>query len=107
MRDLETNDIFKMSRILKKMALDIDLKGIETKDKTDEQVGLEVVARIIKRALENLYMAQDEVNSFMGDLIGITGEEFGKLPIEESMKSFIEFKGKMPKDFFKLAGKMI
>lgn len=96
MRSLKTNDVFKMSRILKKM----DLKP-NTEGKTQEQLG----AELILSALENLHLAQDEVNDFLGDLIGITGPEFGELPIEESFKIISEFKN-IPglEGFFKQAG---
>lgn len=82
MRQLITNDVFKMSRILKK----IELKGIN--GGSDEELG---VAILIKAA-ENLFLAQDEVNEFLGDLCGMTGKEFGELPLTQSAELIQEFK---------------
>ena len=95
MRQLQTNDIFSMSRILKKL----DLKFEDSE--TDE----ELVLDLIKKVAENAYMAQTEINNFLGELSGMTGEEFGKLPIKESLAIIKEFKQLDGiNDFFKSAG---
>ena len=95
MRQLQTNDIFSMSRILKKL----DLKFEESE--TDE----ELVLDLIKKVAENAYMAQTEINNFLGELSGMTGEEFGKLPLKESLAIIKEFKQLDGiNDFFKSAG---
>ena len=95
MRQLQTNDIFSMSRILKKL----DLKFEDSE--TDE----ELVLDLIKKVAENAYMAQTEINSFLGELSGMTGDEFGKLPIKESLAIIKEFKQLDGiNDFFKSAG---
>jgi hypothetical protein len=96
MRNLITNDIFKMSRILKKMSLKLDVKG-----KTSEEIGGEFVLAV----LENIHLAQEEVNDFLGGLMGMEGESFGKLPIEQTMEAIAEFKN-LPglAGFFKAAG---
>jgi len=97
MRQLITNDVFTMSRILKKM----DLKFEDTE--TDE----ELVLDLIKKVAENAYMAQNEINNFLGELSGMTGEEFGKLPIKESIAIIKEFKQLDGiNDFFKSAGQL-
>jgi hypothetical protein len=100
LRALKTNDIYPMSKILKKLNLK---KELDTKNKTQAQLGAELILSVF----ENLYMAQDEVNNFIGSMVGITGEEFGELPIEESQEIIMKFK-KMPNiaNFFKLAGQL-
>jgi vesicle coat complex subunit len=96
-RQLITNDVFTMSRILKKL----DLKFEDTE--TDE----ELVLDLIKKVAENAYMAQNEINNFLGELSGMTGEEFGKLPIKESLAIIKEFKQLDGiDDFFKSAGQL-
>lgn len=87
-----------MSKILKKMNLKFN-----TENKTQEQLGAEIIQSII----ENLYLAQDEVNEFLGSLIGLTGEEFGELDIEETQAIIIQFK-EIPQlaNFFRLAGQL-
>jgi hypothetical protein len=95
MRQLTTNDVFKMSRILKKINIDLDING------TDEEVGI----KLLMEVAENAYLAQNEINEFFGDLVGMTGEEFGNLPLKESMAIMNEFK-KLDgiNDFFTLVG---
>jgi hypothetical protein len=63
MRPLKTMDIFKMSKILKKLnvKLDVDEKI------TQKQMG----AQIIQRVVENLHLAENEVNAFLAELVGI------------------------------------
>lgn len=95
MRQLTTNDVFKMSRILKKININLDSNG------TDEEVGI----KLLMQVAENAYLAQNEINEFFGDLVGMTGEEFGNLPIKESMAIMSEFKQlDGVADFFSLVG---
>jgi hypothetical protein len=83
-----------MSRILKKMEININ-----TESEEDSVVG----TQLIKQIAENLYLVQNEVNEFLGDLAGV--EDFGKLPIKESLKLIKEFKELDGiADFFKSAG---
>lgn len=98
MRKIKTGDIYKMSRILKKLNIKTDLKdGISM-----TQAGVQV----FQKALENLYQAENEVNEFMADLVGITPEEFADLPIGETLKIFNEFRKQEDiKTFLELAGK--
>ena len=105
MRQLQTNDIFSMSRILKKLDLKFEFKDKAEGDQTgsdcpenEEQdsnsikTDEELVLDLIKKVAENAYMAQTEINNFLGELSGMTGEEFGKLPIKESLAIIKEFK---------------
>ena len=95
MRQLKTNDVFLMSRILKKININLESKG------TDEEIGMKLLIQVA----ENAYLAQNEINEFLGGLTGMTGEEFGSLPLKESLAIMSEFKkldGVV--DFFKLVG---
>lgn len=99
MRELKTSDIFKMSKILSKINIKLDVK-----DKTQEQVGGEMILAIG----ENLHLAENEVNEFMADMVGITAKEFSDLPISKTIKYFEEFKNlEGIKDFFKSAGQLM
>jgi hypothetical protein len=101
MRQLITNDIFAMSRILKKLEIKVDLNTDKSDEQWDEKLGVQLITKIA----ENAHLAQNEINSFIGGLAGISGEEFGKLPIKESLeiiKQFKELDG--ISDFFKRAG---
>jgi hypothetical protein len=83
MRPLKMGDVFKMSKILKKMNLKIDPNG-----KTQDQLGAEFVIA----AAENLHLAEEEVNDFLGDLVDMPGWEFAALPISEAVDIIKQFK---------------
>ncbi|ALY08072.1 hypothetical protein BhaS171_00016 [Bacillus phage vB_BhaS-171] len=98
MRSLKTSDIFKMSKILKKMDLKLDVN-----DKTTQ---MEMGVHLIQKLGENLHLAEDEVNAFLSEMVGITPEQFAELPIEDTfeiIKLFKEQKGLS--NFLSLAGK--
>lgn len=101
MRDLTMQDVYSMSKILKKMNLkqDVVLEG-----KTQEQAGFELIVTVF----ENLHLAEKEVNGFIASLVGITADEYSQLPFEEGMKYLEEFKNKPGiVNFFKSAGKLM
>lgn len=85
MRKLKTSDIFKASKIFKKMNIRIELPE---KNMTESQA----MIFLMKQALENLHLAEKEVNEFMADLIGISAKQFADLSIGESIKYFNELK---------------
>lgn len=98
MRKLKTGDIYKMSRILKKM----DIKLTVEEGVSQTQMGIQMVQRI----LENLHQAEKEVNEFLAELIGITSEEFNELSLGEVADVFNQFKNQEDIGaFLKLAAK--
>lgn len=98
MRKLKGTDIFAMSKILKKMGIKPDVK----KGMTQEQLGVDMFVMV----LENIHLAEDEINEFMSGLIGISKEEFAELELEEMMDIFAQFKEQKGLDtFFKQLGK--
>lgn len=90
LRKLNGNDIFKMSRILKKIDFKIDMAGIDSESTENMQINLGI--NMVKNMLENLHLAQDEVNEFLGSLVGCTGEEFGNMDLDEVADIITEFK---------------
>ena len=101
MRALKFNDVYKMSKILKKIKVS---EEIELEGKTQTQVGVELFSGVI----ENLDKAQSEINEFLGELVGISGEEFGNLPPDEFVKHIEDFKNQPGLDvFFKVAGRLM
>ena len=98
MRELRTKDIFVVSRLLKKMDLNLDFKG-----KDQEQLGGELLMSLF----ENLHMAEQETSEFFGGLVGITAEDFLNLPIDEAI-GIIKLLMSQPgiADFFKRAGQL-
>lgn len=98
MRPFKTADIYKMSKILKKMNI-----KIEVNDKiTQQQMGVQMVQKIA----ENLHQAENEVNGFLAELVGIDAAKFSELPIEETFEIISLFKEqKGLSNFLQLAGK--
>jgi hypothetical protein len=88
MRELNTKDIFKMSKIMKKMSLKINTDG---DNKTQMQVGAELILSIF----ENLHLAETEVTEFLADMSEMPVEKFGELPVNEVAKAIKEFKTKI------------
>jgi hypothetical protein len=95
MRNLIIADVYKMSKIMSKIGIKLDVK-----DKDQSEVGAELITKVV----ENLHLAEREVNDFLGGLIGKTGDEFAQLSIHESFVYIEEFKKlNGVKDFLKLA----
>jgi len=111
MRPLKTTDVYKMSRILKKINIRVDTettKLVNGKEKTTAKTQNQLGAEMILAIGENLHQAENEVNDFLAELIGITKEEFSNLPITETFKYIEEFKqNEDVKSFFKLAGQLM
>lgn len=98
LRNLKTSDIFKMSKILKKMDINIEIK----EGMSQNQVGFEMINEIFS----NLHLAEKEVSEFMGDLVGISGKEFDELPINVTAGIISQFKDlDGVESFLKLANK--
>lgn len=84
MRSLKTSDFFHMSKILRKMKLKFEAP----EDMSQQEMGIMMVQKV----LENLDQAQNEINTFLADLVGITAKEFNDLPITDTIKIFGLFK---------------
>lgn len=91
LRKLNGNDVFKMSKILKKMDLKIEATRIDYKGEIIPKTQVEVGIELFKGLLENLHMAQNEVNDFLGDLINCSGDEFGKKDLDEILEVMTKF----------------
>jgi hypothetical protein len=104
LRKLKTTDMFKMSKILKKMNLkkEINVKDDEGKTKKQEQVGVELFIS----ALENIHLAENEVMELMSDMAQVTKEELDNDP-EKFFEIIKEFKS-MPgvSNFLKQANQL-
>lgn len=111
LRKLNGNDIFKMSKILKKINInlkDININEIQSKEKNISEIQMVAGAEILKIVLENLYLAQDEVNDFLGGLCGCPGEEFGEKDLDEIAEVMVEFKNMVKgSNFFQHVSKLM
>lgn len=89
MREFETRDIFKLSRIIKKMKLRIEDNEVNFED---ENWTSELVTVFIQRLIEGIGDAEYEICDFFGSLFGITADEFAVLPPSKSIDLIMEFK---------------
>ena len=98
MRPLLLRDVFAMSKIIKKMDLNLDVPD----DITQVQFGVLFAQKII----ENIHLAEEEISEFLAKLLGMSMEDYNKLTLEDSIEVFELFKQqKGLANFFKLAGK--
>lgn len=98
MREFKTADIYKMSKILKKLNIKVDVN----EKTTQQQLGVQMVQKIA----ENLHLAENEVNGFLAELVGIDASAFSELPIEDTFEIIGLFKEqKGLSNFLQLAGK--
>lgn len=89
-RELKTSDIFKVSKILKRMNLKVN--EIASENDTGKKSSTQVGIQIILTALENLHLAEKEVNEFLADLAGISSVEFAELPLQKTLEIIKEVK---------------
>lgn len=87
MRSLKGNDIFVVSRMLKKLDIKLEVK----KGMSQEELG----GILIKQLFENLHIVQDDFNDFLGSLCGISGEEIGNLELDVYIDKINQLKDKI------------
>lgn len=92
MRNLKTTDLFKMSKILKKLNIKADVSGLAQEGDSQERAGMKFMFALIQTALENLHLAEDEVNEFLANLIGLDKKAFEELPLEDTLEVIEQFK---------------
>lgn len=86
LRKLNGFDLFKVSKIIKKMNLlemDIDIKN-----KSKEEIGMQMIKLIV----ENMDVAQTEIADFLGGLVGMKPEEFLNQDIDVIFETIAEVK---------------
>ena len=108
-RELKGKDLYRLSKMLRKMNIRREIKGLitdvtgkteEEKKAKAEEIALEVAFIV----LENIGNAEKEANQFFGDLVGLKPEEFAELPVKEIVeivKKVVE--GEDFQDFFEQA----
>lgn len=113
LRELKFQDVFTISRIIKKTGIKDEIKGIfydkvdesgmENTDVTQEQ-GLQLALILF----ENIHRAENEIYEFLSDLSGIDKEKILELSLDETMKLLLSF-GQMEGigNFFGSAAKLM
>mgnify|MGYP005995614663 CR=1 FL=1 len=85
-RDLIWDDVYVAAGILKN--LKVDMTGIDVEE--DSAIGTGI--SIFKNMIANAKDAKVEIDTFLGSLFNITGEEFNKLPLFKAAKCMRQFK---------------
>jgi hypothetical protein len=113
MRKLSTRDGFKLSKILRQLGLkdqiklflrgvSVDGKSKEELAETQKQMGIELFSDM----LESLSDAEPEIAEFIGGLVGLKGDEFLDLPIEDCIDVLKQFKNQTGlRSFLQLAAR--
>ena len=99
-RELKGKDIFALSKIVKKIDLDLSSLKIDIKDNYSTGISF------MKAIFENLHLAEKEANDFFASLTGLTNAQVADLNINEYLGIVNKLKeNKEILGFFKSAGK--
>ena len=87
-RELKGKDLYRFSKMLRKMNIRREVKGLITDvtGKTEEEKKAkadEIALEVAFIVLENIGNAEKEANHFFGDLVGLKPEEFAELSFKE------------------------
>lgn len=108
-RELETEDIGRLSVILDKTGFDLkdfskDIKGKRFTEDQMKQIGFTMMADMVAYLIRNYHKANKEAREFFADLIGVKPDQYAKMPITTPVKILKELaKENDLMDFFKLA----
>ena len=107
LKELEFNDVFELSKILKNLKIELSKEELDRLGNDGIKAGIQLFLNIIG----NLQSSKKEINTFLGHLFGISGDEFGKLGIKDTtncLKEFNELKktGEF-KDFLDAVGQLM
>ncbi|CAM4186391.1 hypothetical protein L1N85_11420 [Paenibacillus alkaliterrae] len=90
-RELVFEDAFHLSTILEKTNFDLknfnrDIKGKRLTEDQVKTLGLEVATEIIGHLIRNYHKAHKEVKEILASLIGVSPQEFAKMPLTTPVK---------------------
>jgi len=95
-REVIFDDLYEFLKILE----DVKFSFNPDPNKSTSEVGFEA----IKHLLANFHTAKDKTNNFFGSLVGLSGKEFGKVPLRDSAKVLTSFIAEIKdSDFFSLS----
>ena len=111
MRALQTKDLGLFSKIVSKMGIKEEIKGlfVDITDKTDkelEQLNQKLGVQLMLVVVENYWKAEKEVFTLLANLTGDKKEDIEKLPLSDFVELLKELsKDKSLADFFSLVVK--
>jgi len=95
-REIIFDDLYEFLKILE----DVKFTYKPDPNKTTEEIGIEA----IKHLIANFHTAREKTNTFFGNLVNLSGEEFGKLPLKQSAKVLKVFIDALKEsDFFSIS----
>lgn len=95
-REIIFDDLYEFLKILE----DIEFDYKPDPGKSTTEIGIEA----IKHLIANFHTAREKTNAFFGSIVGLSGEEFGKLPLKDSAKVLKVFIDAIREsDFFSLS----
>ena len=106
MRELRGDDIFTLLEIFGKLGIQDDVvemfNGVETSDMAVITArGKKLMGSLLSKLLKNVSVVKVELNSFLGELTGLTAEEVGALSLPKYFGLLKAFVAKPElKDFF-------
>jgi len=97
-REIIFDDIYEFLKIIEDVKINL---AISTDDQGKNKFAIGV--EFIKLIIANFYTAREKTDKFLGSLVGLSGEEFGKLPLKKSAPVLSAFiKEAKEADFFAL-----
>jgi hypothetical protein len=102
MRKLKTQDIFRLSAIVRKLNLKKELQTLATEGMSAEQYGIQLFLLLF----ENMDQAEEEICSFFADIAEMSVEDFRAMDLGQLGQFIAELREeKGLSDFFQLAFK--
>lgn len=108
-RNLLTTDLGTVSKIFAKLDFDLGsfVKEVKGKTLTEEELkkhGMEIGFSIASHLIKNYHKADEEMAEWLASIIGVSVEEYKKMPIDAPVKIFKALSEKHDlADFFKQA----
>lgn len=110
-RKLKGKDIFKVSKIMKKIGLKKEISALATyleEGQSKEDLAMNLGIEFFTMIIENIHMAEKEIFDFLADLLGMSAEEYSERDLDliiddiEALKNSEDLVG-----FFKKVSKLM
>lgn len=110
-RKLKGKDIFKVSKIMKKIGLKKEVSALTTyleEGQSKEELVTEIGMEFFMMLIENFHLAEKEIFDFLGDLVGMSSEEYAERDLNLIIDDIEELKNSEDlMGFFKKVSKLM